>query len=68
MSNCRDAMVQVLKYGGYDLVNCSNKYGAYIDLVPSFTQFVTGSTWFYVPSDRNIITVYLSLIKYLVDY
>uniref|UniRef100_A0A0R3RXD8 IgGFc_binding domain-containing protein n=1 Tax=Elaeophora elaphi TaxID=1147741 RepID=A0A0R3RXD8_9BILA len=47
-------MLQVLRYGGWE-----NEFinGSYLDLDISWSQFVTGLTTFFVPSDENIITI-----------
>ncbi|CAG9533826.1 unnamed protein product [Cercopithifilaria johnstoni] len=51
--NSSSAVLQVLKYG-YDneLIN-----GSFLDLVVSWSQFVTDVTTLFVPSDQNIITI-----------
>ncbi|VDM98016.1 unnamed protein product [Thelazia callipaeda] len=48
-------MLQVLQYGGYNLNETFD--GAYLDMAVSWSQFVTGLTTFYVPTDENIVSI-----------
>uniref|UniRef100_A0A183D2T3 Thermopsin n=1 Tax=Gongylonema pulchrum TaxID=637853 RepID=A0A183D2T3_9BILA len=48
--------LQVLRFGGYGSQG-SGLTGSYLDLDVSWTQFVTGRTPFYVPSDNNHVTI-----------
>lgn len=49
--------MQMLQYGGYGIGTNGYENGAYLDLVPAWSQYVTGTTTFVVPSDSNEITV-----------
>ncbi|VDK27993.1 unnamed protein product [Gongylonema pulchrum] len=53
--NSSSSMLQVLKYGGNGVPEMMHT--SFLDLAVSWSQFVTGSAVFYVPSDNNIITV-----------
>lgn len=48
-------MVSVLRYGGYGVEEF--RAGSFLDSDVSLTQFVTGLTVFYLPTNSNIITV-----------
>uniref|UniRef100_A0A8R1XRV8 IgGFc-binding protein N-terminal domain-containing protein n=1 Tax=Onchocerca volvulus TaxID=6282 RepID=A0A8R1XRV8_ONCVO len=52
--NSSSAMLQVLRFGGYGI---SLFNGSFLDLVTAWSQFVTGISTFFVPSNQNIVTI-----------
>ena len=50
--------MQVLEYGGYNAEYGSPfAHSSFLDFIPSWSQFVSGTTPFLVPSDENIVIV-----------
>ncbi|VDK27748.1 unnamed protein product [Gongylonema pulchrum] len=50
-------LLQILRYGGYERQTGGYISGAFLDMLPSRTQFVTASTAFSTLSDSNLITI-----------
>lgn len=51
------AVLQMLRYGGYDRLVSGIEVGGFLDLMPSWTQYVTGISAFVVPRSNDQITI-----------
>lgn len=55
---CR-IMLNVIRYGGYNVGALNYEEGGYLHEVPTISQFVSGIVPIVVPSDSNKVTVSL---------